>query len=112
VGAVTGELSLVPTWPQHGWLIGYGLTSQSIGYLLISLSLPRLPAVLTSMILLSQPVATVALSIALLGEAPSLDQLLGVALVIGGIAFATINIEPMTRRATAAIRTSRPTGGA
>jgi drug/metabolite transporter (DMT)-like permease len=112
VGAVTGELSLVPTWPQHGWLIGYGLTSQSIGYLLISLSLPRLPAVLTSMILLSQPVATVALSVALLGEAPSLDQLLGVALVIGGIAFATINIEPMTRRATAAIRTSRPTGGA
>jgi drug/metabolite transporter (DMT)-like permease len=91
VGAVTGDLSLIPSWPMHGWLIAYGLTSQSIGYLLISLSLPRLPAVLTSMILLSQPVATVALSIALLGEAPSPEQLAGVALVVGGIAFATLN---------------------
>jgi drug/metabolite transporter (DMT)-like permease len=90
VGAVTGDLSLAPSWPEHGWLVAYGVTSQSIGYLLISLSLPRLPAVLTSMILLSQPVATVALSIALLGEAPSAAQLLGVAFVIGGIAFATL----------------------
>lgn len=91
VGAATGDLSLTPSWPMHGWLLAYGLTSQSIGYLLISLSLPRLPAVLTSMILLSQPVATVALSIALLGEAPSPEQLAGVALVVGGIAFAIIN---------------------
>jgi drug/metabolite transporter (DMT)-like permease len=101
VGAMTGELSLVPSWPEHGWLIAYGLTSQSLGYLLISLSLPRLPAVLTSMILLSQPVATVALAMALLGEAPSAAQLLGVALVIGGIAFATINVRAMTRRVAA-----------
>jgi drug/metabolite transporter (DMT)-like permease len=99
VGAVTGDLSLAPAWPEHGWLVAYGVTSQSIGYLLISLSLPRLPAVLTSMILLSQPVATVALSIALLGEAPSAAQLLGVAFVIGGIAFATL---PLGRLRSAA----------
>lgn len=109
VGAITGDLSLVPVVPEHLWLIGYGLTSQSIGYLLISLSLPRLPAVLTSMILLSQPVATMALSIALLGESPSVDQLLGVALVIGGIALATVNFEPLARRA-AAVRATRPAG--
>ena len=39
-----------------------GLTSQSIGYLCISISLPRLPAVVTSIILLVQPVITVGLS--------------------------------------------------
>ncbi|HEY3522953.1 MAG TPA: DMT family transporter [Candidatus Limnocylindrales bacterium] len=110
-GAVSGELVLAPSWPEHGWLLGYGLTSQSLGYLLISLSLPRLPAVLTSMILLSQPVATVALAMALLGEAPSPEQLLGVAFVIGGIGFATVNLEPMARRATATIRPSRRPGG-
>ncbi len=36
-----------------------GITSQFLGYLLISLSLPRLPAVVTSIILLAQPVVTV-----------------------------------------------------
>ena len=61
-----------------GWLALLGLTSQSLGYLLISLSLPRLPAVVTSIILLAQPVVTVGLSIVLLDEAPSPAQLAGV----------------------------------
>jgi drug/metabolite transporter (DMT)-like permease len=67
-----------------------GVTAQSLGYLFISLSLPRLPAVITSIILLSQPVATMILAMVLLGESPSAWQLAGVALVIGGIAVATV----------------------
>lgn len=90
VGAPLGELELVPSWPGHGWLLLYGVTSQSIGYLLIAVSLPRLPAVVTSIILLVQPVTTVALGMLLLGEAPSALQLLGVTLVVGGIAVATV----------------------
>ncbi len=90
VGAPLGELQLAVTWPEHAWLLAYGVTSQSLGYLLISLSLPRLPAVLTSIILLAQPVATVALAMVLLGEAPSIAQLIGVCLVVGGIAVATV----------------------
>ena len=66
------------------------MTSQSIGYLCISMSLPRLPAVVTSIILLVQPVAHGRLSVVLLDERPSLAQLVGVALVIGGIAVATV----------------------
>jgi drug/metabolite transporter (DMT)-like permease len=92
VGLATRTLDPVPSLPAHGWLLLYGLTSQSAGYLLISLSLPRLPAVLTSIILLAQPVTTVALAMVLLGEAPSLLQLLGVTLVVGGIAIATVPI--------------------
>ena len=90
VGAIVGDLDATPPIASLAWLALLGLTSQSLGYLLISLSLPRLPAVLTSMILLSQPVMTVALSIVLLREAPSATQLVGVALVIGGIAIATL----------------------
>ncbi len=93
VGAPLGELELVPTWPAHGWLALYGLTSQSLGYVLISMSLPRLPAVLTSIILLSQPVATVVLAMILLEEAPSVPQLVGVGLVIAGVAIATLRLD-------------------
>jgi drug/metabolite transporter (DMT)-like permease len=90
VGLVVGDLDPTPAVASLAWLALLGLTSQSLGYLLISLSLPRLPAVLTSMILLSQPVMTVVLSIILLSETPSAAQLIGVGLVIGGIAIATL----------------------
>jgi drug/metabolite transporter (DMT)-like permease len=111
-GALLGELQLTPTWPAHGWLIIYGLTSQSLGYLLISISLPRLPAVLTSIILLSQPVATVALGIVLLGESPSIIQLLGVALVVGGIGLATVPYERIAPRLALVGGAGRRWGGA
>ena len=90
VGVPLGDLRLEPTWPAHGWLLLYGVTSQFLGYVLISLSLPRLPAVVTSVILLAQPVMSVALAMVLLAETPSGLQLLGVALVVGGIAIATV----------------------
>ena len=89
-GRVVGDLDLAPPLASLAWLAILGVTSQSAGYLLISISLPRLPAVTTSIILLAQPVMTVVLSMALLGEAPSATQLVGVAMVIGGIAIATV----------------------
>jgi drug/metabolite transporter (DMT)-like permease len=48
-----------------------------------------LPAVLTSAILLTQPVMTVLFAALLLGEAPSSGQVLGVVLVVVGLALAT-----------------------
>ena len=70
-GSAVHDLDLSLTWPAQAYLLAYGVTSQSIGYLLIQVSLPRLPAVLTSAILLAQPVMTVVFAIILLGEAPS-----------------------------------------
>lgn len=90
VGTLIGDLDPTPAIASLAWLALLGLTSQSLGYLLISLSLPRLPAVLTSIILLAQPVVSVVLAIVLLSEAPSSTQLIGVGLVIGGIAIATL----------------------
>jgi drug/metabolite transporter (DMT)-like permease len=100
-GVVSGELNPVPSWPGHGWLALVGITSQSIGYLVISISLPRLPAALVSIILLAQPVATVVLARILLDEVPSADQLLGVVLIVGGIAAATIPVGWLRDRARA-----------
>jgi drug/metabolite transporter (DMT)-like permease len=94
VGLLVGDLEPVPGPSSLAWLALLGVTSQSAGYLLISLSLPRLPAVMTSIILLAQPVATVGLSMALLGEAPSAAQLSGVVLVVGGIAVAVLGGPP------------------
>jgi len=103
VGLVVGDLDPTPPLESLFWLAILGLTSQSLGYLFISISLPRLPAVVTSLILLVQPVITVGLSMVLLGERPSPAQLAGVALVIGGIAVATVPIA----RVRDALRASR-----
>jgi drug/metabolite transporter (DMT)-like permease len=92
VGEAVGDLDLTPPPASLFWLAVLGVTAQSAGYLLISISLPRLPAIITSIILLTQPVMSMGLAIVLLGETPSPVQLLGVALVIGGIAGATIPV--------------------
>jgi len=98
-GALAGDLDPVPAWPSHGWLILVGVTSQSVGYVLISIGLPRLPSAVTSIILLAQPVATVALARVLLTEVPSTIQVAGIGLVIGGIAIATIPVSRLRDRA-------------
>jgi drug/metabolite transporter (DMT)-like permease len=88
-GIAAGDIDFVPSLPAHAYLLALGVLSQSVGYLAIQVSLPRLPAVISSVLLLVQPVATVILGAILLGEAPSAAQLAGVTLVIGGIALAT-----------------------
>jgi drug/metabolite transporter (DMT)-like permease len=107
-GLVVGDIDFTPGPQSLFWLAMLGITSQFLGYLLISLSLPRLPAVVTSIILLVQPVVTVGLAMVLLGEAPSSAQLAGVGLVIGGIAVATVPAG-LARRAT--LKPSREPGG-
>jgi drug/metabolite transporter (DMT)-like permease len=76
---------LVPHWPSHGWLALLALSSQVLGWMLITVSLPRLPAALTSMTLTIQPVGSVLLGIVLLGERPTGLQLLGGACILGGL---------------------------
>jgi drug/metabolite transporter (DMT)-like permease len=70
-------------------LVTLALTSQVLGWLLIALALPRLPASMTSVVLTVQPVGSVLLGIVLLGEEPAAVQLAGVALIVAGIVVAT-----------------------
>ncbi len=93
-GAPLGELALVPSWPAHGWLLLLALSSQVVGWLLISVSLPRLDAVATSLLLMLQPVASVGLGVALLDEAPSAAQVAGVAVILAGIIVASPRERP------------------
>ena len=100
MGPVAGGVDLAPSWPAHGWLFALAITSQVVGWLLIAVSLPRVPAALTSVILLLQPVASVGLSAAVLDERPSPVQLLGCAIVLGGVVAATAaRRESRARRA-------------
>jgi drug/metabolite transporter (DMT)-like permease len=101
VGPVSGGIDLVPSWPAHGWLVLLALTSQVLGWLLIAISLPRVPAALTSVILLLQPVASVALSAAVLDERPSPVQLLGCGVVLVGVVVATAGRRDRTAAPTA-----------
>src|ERR671930_2309188 len=85
IGLVWGNLDWVPDWKAQGYLLLLALSSQALGWLLISISLPRLPAALTSVLLTFQPVLSVLFAWAILDESPSALQLGGVALVVSGL---------------------------
>ena len=85
IGLVWGNLDWTPGWKAQGYLLLLALSSQALGWLLISITLPRLPAALTSVLLTFQPVLSVLFAWAILGESPSALQLVGVALVLCGL---------------------------
>jgi drug/metabolite transporter (DMT)-like permease len=111
VGLLIGDLVLVPSWPMTGWLVVVALTSQVTGYGLINVSLPRLPAAVTSLLLLVQPVVTVTAAAVLLSEAPSPLQLLGVALILGGLLVATAPIGRIRAAVSGRISDAAPSIG-
>src|SRR5438270_10701742 len=78
-GLIIGDADLLPDWPGAGWLITLALTSQVLGWLLITVSLPRLPAALTSLLLMVQPVGSVVLAALIFSESPTGVQFAGVA---------------------------------
>jgi drug/metabolite transporter (DMT)-like permease len=94
VSVTYGAADLVPEWPAHGWLALLALTSQVVGWLLISISLPRLPAAVTSLLLLIQPVSAVILAAIILGEEPSALQIGGVAIILVIVVYATSSRRP------------------
>jgi drug/metabolite transporter (DMT)-like permease len=89
IGAAAGDARFVPSWPSAGWLIVLALTSQVIGWLLITSSLPRLPAAVTSLLLMIQPIGSMVLGAVIFSESPSVLQLAGVVLVMAAVVFAT-----------------------
>jgi drug/metabolite transporter (DMT)-like permease len=90
IGLVLGDLDLTPSWSAQGWLILLALSSQVLGWLLISISLPRLPAVVTSVSLTLQPLCSVLFAAVILGESPSALQLLGAAGILAGLVIASL----------------------
>ena len=72
-------------FPTHGWLLALAFLSQVTGWLAIAYSLPRLPAAYTSFAILLQPTFTIIWGIILLSESPSIQQAIGMFLILGSI---------------------------
>jgi drug/metabolite transporter (DMT)-like permease len=81
----SGDVSLAPTWPAHGWLVMLALGSQVFGWLLIAHALPRLAGLETAVLLLLQPGMTVLWAQILFDEPLAAAQWAGVAVVGAGI---------------------------
>lgn len=88
-GLITNSVDWDLEWPGHGWLIALALTAQVMGWLLISSSLPRLPAAVTSVVLLLQPVGAMVLAALVVDESPSPAQLAGAFAILAGVVIAT-----------------------
>jgi drug/metabolite transporter (DMT)-like permease len=88
VGLPTGTLDLSPGLATLGWLVALAVVGQLIGWILISAALPRMSATTGAMLMLLQPVGAVLLGIGLLGETPSVLQLVGCAGVVAAVCFA------------------------
>jgi drug/metabolite transporter (DMT)-like permease len=93
-GLIARDLDLTPALEAVGWLIALALSSQFFGWLLISISLPRLPAALTSVMLTFQPLCSVVFAAILLDEEPSALQLAGAACILAGLVVASVTRRP------------------
>lgn len=89
LGLVMNEISFRPSWPALGWLVVLALSSQTLGWLLITSALPQLPAAFSSLLLLLQPAAALVLAAIVLSQRPTLAQVVGAVLVCGGVMFAS-----------------------
>ena len=85
LGAALGELSFAPPLSAFGWLLLTAFASQTVGWLLITWSLPRLPAALSSLLLLFQPAVSLVMAAVVLSQRPTALQWAGALLVCGGV---------------------------
>src|ERR1022692_514034 len=108
LGLAFGGLQFEIPWPSFWWLLLLSVTSQTIGWLLITSSLPRLPAAVSSLLLLLQPAASILLAAVILGEQPTAIQLAGALLVCcGALAVSLAATSKRSRPASAPAAQSR-----
>ncbi len=93
-GGLARDLDLTPSLGATAWLILLALSAQVFGWLLISISLPRLPAALSSVMLTFQPLCAVVFAAILVDEDPSRLQLVGAACILAGLLIATVTRRP------------------
>jgi len=106
LGVLLGGLQLRIPWHSLGWLVTLALCSGTLGWLLITSSLPQLPAAMGSLLLLLQPAGAMVLADVTLGERPTIVQVLGALLVCLGVVAASW-ARPVSRRVPAIAATSQ-----
>lgn len=103
LGLTFGGFQLHIPWPSFGWLLVLAIMSQTAGWLLITSSLPRLPAAVSSLLLLLQPASALVLADVVLGERPTLIQVLGALIVCGGVLAVTSGRSSSRRQESAIV---------
>jgi drug/metabolite transporter (DMT)-like permease len=88
-GLALGDLDFTPPLEATAWLIVLALSSQVVGWLLISISLARLPTASTSVLLTLQPLLSVLFAALIIDERPSALQLVGAAAILAGLLIAS-----------------------
>jgi drug/metabolite transporter (DMT)-like permease len=89
IGLVVGDLDLFPGVEAQLWLVVLALSAQVLGWILIAVSLPRLPAVASSLLLMMQPLLAVLLAALLVDESPSVLQVAGAASILAAVVLAS-----------------------
>jgi drug/metabolite transporter (DMT)-like permease len=89
LGSALGQIDLAPSPRTLAWCALLALLSQTVGWLLITSALPHLPAAVSSLLLLLQPAAALALAAVALAQHPTTAQLGGAALVCAGVLYAS-----------------------
>lgn len=89
LGVAFGGLQLAIPWRSLAWLLVLALSSGIVGWLLITSSLPHLPASLSSLLLLLEPATALILAAVILAQPVSLVQIAGAVVVCGGVLIVT-----------------------
>lgn len=79
-----GGLDLTPGWAAVGWLVAVTVTGQLLGWLLVARLSSKVASETSSVLLLLTPVGALVLGMVVLGERPSVLQLVGCGLVVAG----------------------------
>ncbi len=82
---VEGESLRIPSWADGVWLTTYAVVAQVIGWLLISRSLPGLPASRVGLILLLQPLLSFVWDVVFFARPVSGREAVGAALALAAI---------------------------
>lgn len=98
-GLALGDLDFTPSLEATFWLVVLALSSQVLGWLLISVSLARLPTAVTSVLLTLQPLLSVLFAALIVDERPSALQLVGAAAILAGLLIASLGRRPARVRA-------------
>jgi drug/metabolite transporter (DMT)-like permease len=108
IGLAFGGLQLRIGWHSLGWLLLLAMSSQTVGWLLITSSLPRLPAAVSSLTLLLQPAAAMLLAYVVLGERPTLIQVAGAVVVCSGVL--AVSLSAPSREPPPGVPAGQPSG--
>ena len=106
-GLAFGGLQLAVPWHTFGWLLVLAVVVQIAGWLLITSSLPGLPAALSSMLLLLQPALALVLAVIILHERPTPVQFIGAVITCGGVVAAAVTQGQGRRQHRASIDRGR-----